>query len=54
MKKIYVSNLQKVLTETFLGDIDLTRLRHGSILSIFERGNPSQELRVNYANNNIL
>ena len=35
MKKIYVSNLQKVLTETFLGDIDLTRLRHASILSIY-------------------
>ena len=53
-KEIYVSNFQKVFTETRLEDKDLTKTEPCKYFFYVERGNPSQELRVNHANSNIL
>ena len=49
-KEIYVSNLQKVFTETCLKDADRTKTLPCKYFFKMERGNPSQELTVNYAN----
>ena len=49
-KEIYVNNLQKVFTETCLKDADRTKTLPCKYFFKMERGNPSQELRVNYAN----
>ena len=53
-KELYVSNLQNVFTETRLEDVDLTKTKKCKYFVYMERGNPSQELRVNYANSNML
>ena len=53
-KELYVSNLQNVFTETRLEDVDLTKTQKCKYFVYTERGNPSQELRVNYANSNML
>ena len=53
-KEIYVSNLQNVFTETRLEDVDLTKTKKCKYFVYMERGNPRQELRVNYANSNML
>ena len=49
-----MSNLQDVFTETRLEDVDLTKTQKCKYFVYMERGNPSQELRVNYANSNML
>ena len=49
-----MSNLQNVFTETRLEDVDLTKTQKCKYFVYMERGNPSQELRVNYANSNML
>ena len=40
-KEIYVSNLQKVFTETRLEDVDLTKTQPCKHFVYMERGNPS-------------
>ena len=50
----FISNLQKVFTETSLENVDLTETKPCLSFVYMERGNPSQELRVNYANSNIV
>ena len=50
----FISNLQKVFTETSLENVDLTETKPCLYFVYMERGNPSQELRVNYANSNIV
>ena len=54
-KEIYVSNLQKVFTETRLEDVDLTKTQPCKHFISMERGNPSQERqeRTTRANSNI-
>ena len=52
-KEIYVSNLQKVVTETCPKDADRTKTLPCKYFFKMERGNPSQELPVNCANSNI-
>ena len=54
-KEIYVSNLQKVFTETRLEDVDLTKTQPCKHFISMERGNPSQESqeRTTRANSNI-
>ena len=49
-----MSNLQDVFTETRLEDFDLTKTQKCKYFVYMEQGNPSQELRVNYANSNML
>ena len=41
-KEIYVTNLQKVFTETRLEDVDLTKTQPCKPFVSMERGNPSQ------------
>ena len=41
-KEIYVSNLQRVFTETLLEDVDLTKTQPCNPFVSMERGNPSQ------------
>ena len=53
----FISNLQKVFTESSLENVDVTETMETKPCEYFvymERGNPSQELRVNYANSNIV
>ena len=54
-KEIYVSNLQKVFTETRLEDVDLTKTQPCKHFISMERGNPSQESqeRTTRPNSNI-
>ena len=53
-KEIYVSNLKQVFTETRLEDVVLSKTQPCKYFLYMDRGNPSQEWRVNYANSNIL
>ena len=46
--------LERVFTETRLEDVDRTKTLPCKYFFKMERGNPSPELRVNYANSNIL
>ena len=41
-KEVYVTNLQKVFTETRLEDVDLTKTQPWKPFVSMERGNPSQ------------
>ena len=50
----FISNLQKVFTETSLENVDLTETKPCEYFVYMELGNPSQELRVNYANSSIV
>ena len=53
-KEIYVSNLQKVFTETRLEDVDLSKTQPCKHFISMERGNPSQsQERTTRANSNI-
>ena len=49
-----VSNFQNFFTETRLEDVDITKTQLCKYFVYMEQGNPSQELRVNYANSNIV
>ena len=49
-REIYVSNLKQVFTETRLEDVVLSKTQPFKYFLYMDRGNPSQEWRVNYAN----
>ena len=53
-KEIYVSNLQNVFNETRLEDVDLSKTHPCKCFVYIDRGNPSQEWRLNYTNSNTL
>ena len=53
-KEIYVSNLQNVFNATRLEDVDLSKTHPCKCFVYIDRGNPSQEWRLNYANSNTL
>ena len=53
-KEIYVSNLQQFFTETRLENVDLSKTQPCKYFVCTDRGNPSQDWRVSYANSNIL
>ena len=48
------SKLYQLFAETSLENVDLTETKPCLYFVYMERGNPSQELRVNYANSNIV
>ena len=49
---IYLSNLQKGFTKTRLEDVDLSKMQPCKYFVYMERGNPTQQCRVKYANSN--
>ena len=49
-KEIYVTNVQQVFSETRLEDVDLSKTQPCKYFVYVDRGNPSQDWRVNYAN----
>ena len=53
-KEIYVSNVRKGFTEIRLEDVDLSKTHPFKYFVYMDRGNPSQECRVNYPNGNKL
>ena len=54
-KEIYVSNVPKGFTETCLEDVVVSsKMLPCKYFVYMDRGNPSQEQRVNYANSDKL